>query len=100
MVGCLSKVMGVLLIPLGLWLDLTILGFASLIDPSLPKDEWWAEYWGRISWGGLGMNLVMIALGVWLVVVPPGTTEDPAPKRLEKQREGKNHRPEGPRPAR
>jgi hypothetical protein len=91
MVGCLSKVMGMLLILLGLWLGLSILGFASLIDPSLPKDDWWTEYWGRISWGGLGMNMVMIALGVWLVVVPPSQTEESAPKRAEKEREGKNH---------
>jgi hypothetical protein len=36
------------------------------------------------------MNLAMIALGAWLVVVPPSPTEEAAPKRVEKKWEVKD----------
>ena len=74
----LSKAMGLMVVLLGLWLALTVVGFAGLIDPAVPEPEWWAEYRARLAdnLGGIGIGLAMAAVGGWLVVVPPGRDDE------------------------
>ena len=90
----ITKVLGLLLIPVGLWLGGTVLAFASLIDPSLPEASWWAEYWKNMEtgggWGALGMGLVMVAIGGWLVLVSPASDEEAGSKRAGKIRDEDN----------
>ena len=66
---------GVLLILIGLGLALTVLAFASLVDPSLQGDAWWAAFWvgmERADGAAWGWAWSRRLIGAWLLVVPPG----------------------------
>ncbi len=90
-VNILSKVMGLLLILVGLGIALTVLAFSTMIaDPSLSDAAWWAEYWKKMEtgggWGGLGMGMFMVAVGGWLLLVPPGPEAEEQGKSLKAAR--------------
>jgi hypothetical protein len=47
--GCLSVLIGQILILAGQYALLLWYGYSTMIDPSLPGTEWWAEWAGRHS---------------------------------------------------
>jgi hypothetical protein len=69
-----SKFLGLFLILAGFGAALIVVGFATMIDPSLPEAVQRAEYWnGVTSRDGLkmlGLGLVLALVGVWLIKIP------------------------------
>ncbi len=63
-------ILGPLVILFGGWLVLTVLGFATLIDPSLPDDEWRRAYLHNVfgELGNLLTGVAIIVAGFWVAV--------------------------------
>lgn len=64
----LPFILGPLVILFGGWLVLTVLAFATLIDPSLTDDEWWRVYLYNIfgEFGNLLTGVAVIVAGFWI----------------------------------
>ncbi len=65
----LPFILGPLVILYGGWIVLMVLGFATMIDPSLPDDAWRREYLRRVFQDGLGslvMGVGLIVAGFWI----------------------------------
>lgn len=71
----LPFILGPLVILWGGWLVLMVLGFATMIDPSLPDDEWRREYLHNVvgELGTLVTGVGLIVVGFW---VAAGTGRD------------------------
>lgn len=63
---------GLLLVAIGSFMILLIFAFASMVDPQLTGNEWWAEVtahigagggWPVICWGG-----ILVLFGFFLVI--------------------------------
>ena len=92
MVGKLvNKLLGLFLILFGLWTGLTVLAFASMIDPSLTGPAWWAEYWRGMGRGGgwtsLAFSLVMFASGCRILAQPSDSAANARTKPMPKVRD-------------
>lgn len=81
MIACLSRVVGLCLMPVGAWAVLLGFGMATLNSPDPPGD-WWVRYWagfwrtGGPVWVVLGG--LMVLGGGWLVVSPTPAGDDTA----------------------
>ncbi len=68
----LLLIVGIACILWGIWMLLCVIGFASIIDPSLSDAEWWSEFRDRVFNRALGDEVVCLtwiafgSLGVWL----------------------------------
>jgi hypothetical protein len=69
--GCLTALAGATLIVAGLNALLFWSGYSTMINPSLPDSEWWAEWAARAFAGeflaALILGIVMAATGCWLL---------------------------------
>ena len=70
--GLLNSVVGTLLILGGLYAILFWYGYSTMIDPSLPDKEWWAEWQARAFAGellvALAFGISVIVSGCWLLI--------------------------------
>jgi hypothetical protein len=70
--GCLRVLIGPILILAGLYALLFWHGYSTMIDPSLPGTEWWAEWAGRAFasalLAALTLGIGMVASGCWLLI--------------------------------
>ena len=62
--GLFRLFIGLILILAGLYAILFWWGYSTMIDPSLPDTEWWAEWKGKAFAGEL---LIALTLGIGLV---------------------------------
>ncbi len=62
--GCLRIFRGPIRILAGLYALLFWYGYSTMIDPSLPDTEWWAEWKGKAF---AGERLIALTLGIGLV---------------------------------
>ena len=82
MIACLSKFVGLCLVPAAAWIVLLGFGMVMLINPDPPGD-WSTRYWAEFWWSGGPVWVVLGSLmtlgGGWLVVSPTPAGDDTAP---------------------
>lgn len=64
----LPFLLGPVVIFAGAWIVLMVLGFATMIDPSLPDKAWWREYLHNVfgQLGNLLMGVGLVVAGFWI----------------------------------
>ena len=67
-----AKLIGLILVMVGLWLALTVLSFSGVIEPGLTAADWWARFYEdlpRVA-GMAGVGLLIAGVGGWLLTAP------------------------------
>ena len=79
--GLFRLFIGLILILAGLYAILFWWGYSTMIDPSLPDTEWWAEWRGKAFAGelliALTLGIGLVCYGCWLLGCGMGEMGDP-----------------------
>jgi hypothetical protein len=79
--GLCRPFIGLILMLSGLYAILFWWGYSTMIDPSLPDTEWWAEWKGKAFAGelliALTLGIGLVCYGCWLLIRGWGASGDP-----------------------
>jgi hypothetical protein len=85
-----KELIGLLMLLAGAWMSLLVIGFASMVDPSLEGLAWWVEFWEHLTHGGsceLVIPLMLVAIGARLLFGKPRSSDNSVSKPAKKYRD-------------